>query len=89
MSQVVKFRTLVRRTTTGRADQALRFGQYLVMMGYTAQNWGSVRAQLTRAMRRGGSLADLVDEGLVRPDEANRQPGCFRDRAIARSPGRR
>jgi hypothetical protein len=80
MSRVTKFGALVRRSTGGNAKRALPFGQYLIAMGFTRRDWASARAQLTRAMRRGGPLRDLVDEGLVRADKANRQPRCFMDR---------
>jgi hypothetical protein len=43
---------------------------------------------LTRAMKVGGALRDLIDEGLVLADEANRQPECFKgvERTAARLP---
>lgn len=79
MSRVSKFRIVVRRFTGGDAERALRFGQYLEAMGITQLEWASARAQLTRAMQRGGTLRDLVDAGLILPDTANRQPRCFLD----------
>jgi cell division inhibitor SulA len=82
MSRVTQFRSIVRRSTGGNAARALRFGQYLVEMGIGAEEWASARAQLTRAMRAGGSLSDLVDQGLILPDVANRQPYCFVGRTL-------
>lgn len=82
MSRVTQFRSIVRRSTGGDAERALRFGQYLIKMGIGADQWASARAQLIRAMRAGGSLRDLVDQGLVLPDVANRQPRCFTSRIV-------
>jgi hypothetical protein len=78
MSVVTQFRTVVQRHTLGKVDRALRFGDYIAHMGLNAPSERkSARAQLTRAMRKGGPLRDLVDKGLVVPDIANRQPACF------------
>lgn len=82
MSRVTQFRLIVRRSTGGDAGKALRFGQYLIEMGIDAKEWASARAQLTRAMMAGGSLCDLVEQGLVLPDLANRQPRCFVNRTV-------
>lgn len=80
MSRVTLFRAVVRNSTGGEPRNARRFGQYLIEMGITRQTWGSARAQLTRAMQRGGPLEDLVRRQLILPDLANRQPKCFRER---------
>lgn len=76
-SRISRFRVVVRRFTGGYADRALRFNEYLMAMGVTECERASARAQLTRAMEKGGSLRDLVDDGLILPDRANRQPRCF------------
>lgn len=78
MSRVTQFRAVVRSSTGGDPRNARRFGQYLLEMGITSQTWASARAQLTRAMDRGGPLEDLVRRQLILPDQANRQPKCFR-----------
>ena len=78
MSRVTLFRAVVRKSTGGDPRNARRFGQYLLEMGIPPRDWASARAQLTRAMKFGGPLEDLVCQRLILPDKANRQPECFR-----------
>jgi hypothetical protein len=82
MSRVTLFRAVVRERTGGDPRNARRFGQYLIEMGVTRASWASARAQLIRAMNQGGPLEDLVRRRRILPDEANRQPKCFRNGGI-------
>src|SRR2546421_11665875 len=78
MSMVDLFRLTVQNETKGEAKKALPLGDYLTRMGITyPARRASARAMLTRAMKLGGPLRDLIDKGLVLADEANRQPECF------------
>lgn len=89
MSMVDQFRQVVQHETNGDTKKALSLGDYLTRMGITyPARRASARAMLTRAMKVGGALRDLIDEGLVLADEANRQPECFKgvERTAARLP---
>jgi hypothetical protein len=78
MSKVDDFRRVVEQHTGGNTKKALPLRDYLTMMGITYEiRRASARAQLTREMKPGGRLRDLVDKGLVLADVANRQPECF------------
>jgi hypothetical protein len=80
MSRVTQFRSLVRQITGGDPHRARPFGQFLNEMGITRRSWSwaSARAQLTKAMKSGGPLEDLVQQRLILPDKSNRQPECFK-----------
>jgi hypothetical protein len=89
MSMLDQFQRMVQNETAGDPKRALPFGDYLTKMGiwYPARR-ASARAMLTRAMKVGGPLRDLVEKGLVLADEANRQPECFKgiERAAPKLP---
>jgi hypothetical protein len=84
-----QFEKVVQNETAGESKKALPLGDYLTKMGiwYPARR-ASARAMLTRAMKVGGPLRHLVENGLVLADEANRQPECFKgiERAASRLP---
>lgn len=77
-SRLEDFRSTVEQHTAGNSRKALPLGDYLTMMEihYPARR-ASARAQITRDLKVGGSLRDLVEKGLVLADVANRQPECF------------
>jgi hypothetical protein len=79
MAILDRFERVVQETTGGDPNKARPLSDYVRMMGihYPARQ-ASARAQLTRALKIGGPLRDLVDKRLVLADVANRQPECFR-----------
>lgn len=79
MSMLQDFEKAVQKETGGQSKKALSLGDYLTIMGITyPARRASARAMLTRAMKVGGPLRHLVENGLVLADEANRQPECFK-----------
>jgi len=89
MSILDQFEKVVQNETAGQSKRALSLGDYLTKMGvlFPARR-ASARAMLTRALKIGGPLRHLVEEGLVLADDANRQPECFKGvgRATSRLP---